>query len=241
MTPEVESKEYANLFRVQLLVQKSNKRVLYMEAGKDFVDVLFSFLMLPIGAAIKLISQGLDEWPAGAISNIFQSVEKLSSSVLNNGSKDILLSPRPASGYCASSLLGIQGVESCAIRYYICSSFDCRETPMMTRKAGERCATCRRFSMTEEIVESPESLAPRLLSEAPAITAGYVKENTTFMITDDMEIYPTSTIKSIVLLNKLKVENMSDLDSIEIAVGITQVKFLESLPEGLPESSALPL
>ncbi len=112
---------------------------------------------------------------------------------------------------------------------------------MMTRKAGERCATCRRFSMTEEIVESPESLAPRLLSEAPAITAGYVKENTTFMITDDMEIYPTSTIKSIVLLNKLKVENMSDLDSIEIAVGITQVKFLESLPEGLPESSALPL
>jgi hypothetical protein len=58
MTPEVESKEYANLFRVQLLVQKSNKRVLYMEAGKDFVDVLFSFLMLPIGAVIKLISQG---------------------------------------------------------------------------------------------------------------------------------------------------------------------------------------
>jgi hypothetical protein len=95
--------------------------------------------------------------------------------------------------------------------------------------------------MTEEIVESPESLAPRLLSEAPAITAGYVKENTTFMITDDMEIYPTSTIKSIVLLNKLKVENMSDLDNIEIAVGITQVKFHESLPEGLPESSALPL
>jgi len=82
--------------------------------------------------------------------------------------------------------------------------------------------------MTEEIVESPESLAPRLLSEAPAITAGYVKENTTFMVTDDLEIYPTSTIKSIVLLNKLKVKNMSDLDSIEIAVGITQVKFHES-------------
>jgi hypothetical protein len=94
--------------------------------------------------------------------------------------------------------------------------------------------------MTKEIVESPESLDPRLLSEAAAIRAGYVKANTTFMITDDMEIYPTSTIKSIVLLNKLKVENMSDLDNIEIEVGITQVKFHESLPEGLPESSALP-
>ncbi len=57
----------------------------------------------------------------------------------------------------------------------------------MTRNAGERCARCC-VSMTEEIVESPEPLVPRLLSEAPAITAGYVKENTTFMITDDLEI-----------------------------------------------------
>jgi hypothetical protein len=95
--------------------------------------------------------------------------------------------------------------------------------------------------MTKEIVESPESLDPRLLSEAAAITAGYVSASTTFIITDDMEIYPTSTVKSIVMLNKLKVENISDLDNIEIAVGITQVKFHESLPEGLPESSALPL
>jgi hypothetical protein len=105
----------------------------------------------------------------------------------------------------------------------------------MTRNAGEYCAKCRSFSMTKEICESPQSRLPRLLSETPAITAGYAKANTTFIITDDMEIYPTSAIKSIVLLNKLEVENMSDLDNIEIAVGITQVKFHESLPEGLPE------
>jgi hypothetical protein len=107
----------------------------------------------------------------------------------------------------------------------------------MTRNVGDYCARCKSLSMTKDIVESPESLAPKLLSEAPAITAGYKN----FMITDDLEIYPTSAIKSIVLLNKLKVENMSDLDNIEIAVSSTQVKFHESLPEGLPESSALPL
>ncbi len=53
------AQQRADLIRVQLLVQKSTKRVLYMEAGKDFVDMLFSFLMLPIGAVIKLISQGM--------------------------------------------------------------------------------------------------------------------------------------------------------------------------------------
>jgi hypothetical protein len=50
----------ADLVRVQLLVEKSTKRVLYMEAGKDFVDLLFSFLMLPTGTVIKLISQGMN-------------------------------------------------------------------------------------------------------------------------------------------------------------------------------------
>ncbi len=74
--------------------------------------------------------------------------------------------------------------------------------------------------MTSAITESQESLSAG---------AGYVKENTTFMITDDMEIYATSTIKSIVLLNKLKVENMSDLHSLEITVGVTQIESHASL------------
>jgi hypothetical protein len=60
MKPKVESKESGKLVRVQLLVQKSNKRVLYMEAGIDFVDVLFSFLMLPTGEFINLMSQGMN-------------------------------------------------------------------------------------------------------------------------------------------------------------------------------------
>jgi hypothetical protein len=50
----------ADLVRVQLLVEKSTKRALYMEAGKDFVDLLFSFLMLPTGTVIKLISQDMN-------------------------------------------------------------------------------------------------------------------------------------------------------------------------------------
>jgi hypothetical protein len=81
--------------------------------------------------------------------------------------------------------------------------------------------------MTTALTESQESLSTEL--ESKPAGAGYVKENTTFMITDDLEIYATSTIKSIMLLNKLKVENMSDLDSLEITVGVTQVESHASL------------
>ncbi|KAH8973776.1 hypothetical protein BDL97_01G064800 [Sphagnum fallax] len=230
------AQQRADLVRVQLLVQKSTKRVLYMEAGKDFVDMLFSFLMLPTGAVIKLISQGLNEWPVGAISNIFKSVDNLNASFMNIGCKDILLSPQPAWGYRASSLLRIQGAESEPTTYYICSNFCKRpgSRTFMTRNLGDLCPKCK-YPITSALTESQEPLSTEL--ESKPAGAGYVKENTTYMITDDMEIYPTSTIKSIVLLNKLKVENMSDLDSLEITVGVTQA--FQLLRASLTTSSAL--
>ena len=47
--------------QVTLLRCKSTGRVLFLEAGKDFVDTLISFLTLPLGTVIKLIlSQGVN-------------------------------------------------------------------------------------------------------------------------------------------------------------------------------------
>jgi hypothetical protein len=36
-------------FKVSVLRCKKTGRVLFLEAGKDFVETLFSFLLLPIG------------------------------------------------------------------------------------------------------------------------------------------------------------------------------------------------
>lgn len=47
--------------QVTLLRCKSTGRVLFLEAGKDFVDTLISFLTLPLGTVIKLmLSQGMN-------------------------------------------------------------------------------------------------------------------------------------------------------------------------------------
>jgi hypothetical protein len=96
----------------------------------------------------------------------------------------------------------------------------------VTRKFADLCPTCK-YPIFTALTDVQESLSTEL--ESKPARAGYVKENTIFMITDDMEIYATSTIKSIVLLNKLKVESMSDLDSLEISGGVTQVESHASL------------
>jgi hypothetical protein len=50
---------------------------------------------------------------------------------------------------------------------------------------------------------------------------GYVKSNSKYFVTDNLEIYPGS--KSLALLQKLNVENMSSLDSIDTRVGTDEV------------------
>jgi hypothetical protein len=54
---------------------------------------------------------------------------------------------------------------------------------------------------------------------------GFVRENITYMVTDNLEVMPSTTIRSIQVLNQLKVATLADLDTTDISVGITQVNF----------------
>ena len=50
---------------------------------------------------------------------------------------------------------------------------------------------------------------------------GYVKSSSKYFVTDNLEVFPSSN--SLALLKKLKVENMSSLDSIDLRVGTDEV------------------
>ncbi|CAI5481994.1 unnamed protein product [Closterium sp. Yama58-4] len=57
-----------------------------------------------------------------------------------------------------------------------------------------------------------------LVDNSSNLSGGFVKETLTFMVTDNLEFYPSSTIKSISLLNTLGVKSMADLESCETTV-----------------------
>ncbi|CAA2995403.1 Hypothetical predicted protein [Olea europaea subsp. europaea] len=42
---------------LKLLIDTKNKRVLFAEAGKDFVDFIFHILAMPLATAIRLLGQ----------------------------------------------------------------------------------------------------------------------------------------------------------------------------------------
>ena len=64
---------------IKLAVDRSCNRVLFADAGSDFVDVLLSFLTLPL-SALQCCASGAPS--PGCLSNLCDSVERLSNSRL---------------------------------------------------------------------------------------------------------------------------------------------------------------
>ena len=82
----------ASKISLKLLVDTKTKTVLFAEAGKEFVDFVFSLLTLPIGAVAKLVSAGTMH---GSVGRLYQSVELIGASFLQPGTdKSDLLQPK---------------------------------------------------------------------------------------------------------------------------------------------------
>ncbi|XP_048420300.1 uncharacterized protein LOC103929820, partial [Pyrus x bretschneideri] len=59
---------------IKLIVSKSKKKVYYAEVGEDFVNLLFSFLTLPLGFVVKQMQHNSLK---GCIDQLYRSVEDL--------------------------------------------------------------------------------------------------------------------------------------------------------------------
>ncbi|CAN1269325.1 hypothetical protein LINPERPRIM_LOCUS13544 [Linum perenne] len=57
---------------LKLLVDKKGNRVLFAEAGKEFVDFLFTLLSFPLGTVIRLLSKNQ---MVGCLGSLYQSIE----------------------------------------------------------------------------------------------------------------------------------------------------------------------
>nr|GFA54128.1 hypothetical protein [Tanacetum cinerariifolium] len=84
---------------VKLLVSKSTKKVICAQVDNYFVEMLFSFLTIPLGAVIRLTSDNLSPT---CIHNVYNSILSISDGnyLKSEGVKDKLLDPKLAFNYC---------------------------------------------------------------------------------------------------------------------------------------------
>ncbi|RWR95485.1 DUF674 domain-containing protein [Cinnamomum micranthum f. kanehirae] len=253
------------LMSVKLLVDKSSHKVLFAEAGKGFVDLLFSLLGLPLGSAIRLLTDksSIDV----SISKLCHSVDNLSEAYIRSGlTKTSLLNlVTPSLSTTSSSSqtppLLLQSSSSDAKtatkRYYTCSTgsnhrqvcrlaFSSGQNPgrlyldpvrwYVSDVKGSACPLCSQAMEYEIGYVAPPSADGKGVGSMEE--KGFVKGGTvTYMVTDDLEVMPMSTISSITLLTKFNVRDVGALEEKVVEVGMEEV--LSLLKASLQSKTAL--
>lgn len=218
-----------------LLINQKIGRVLYAEAGKDFVDLLLSFLLLPTGAIFRLMrEQGTaSSKNVGGISNVYDSVHNLNEAYMTTD-KSILLKPALESSALFNGFPLIEHLTT-PRDFYVCpSANNGRGKHQISTQTGQIC-TCGEEIETQVVLD--KNLSKPSASPNSGSAAGFVKEAVTYIITDDLNILPVSTITCMTLLNRLHVKELSDLKKRTVKVGPDKV--LELLGASLSSKTAL--
>ncbi|KAI0516446.1 hypothetical protein KFK09_009121 [Dendrobium nobile] len=200
---------------LKLLIDVRSNKVLFGEAGKDFVDFLFSLLTLPLGSVIKLLSPAT---MIGSLGKLYQSVENLNEIYLAaNKYKASLLQPK-ASTYVNNHLLLGTETSNVELKYYLCTY--CNRKVATVRNTV--CPNCKCAMVTEvALVAPPGSTSSVSSGNAGEGVGGFVKGVVTYMITDDLEVTPMSAISSITLINRFMKKDV-ELEEKVVAVGMEE-------------------
>ncbi|KAI0489172.1 hypothetical protein KFK09_029014 [Dendrobium nobile] len=165
-------------------VDNAKKRVVLAEASSDFINVLFSFLTLPLGTIVKLLSKNSG---LGSIDNLYDSIEKLEDQYWRTKAcRNMLLSPRNvAEKYCEHLKLNVDG-DNNPREFYYCKMEGCKSHSKyyFSSVRDTICHYC------EEVMDEVELWKKVEIIENDEV---FVKKNNVkYIITDDFHVKPYS-------------------------------------------------
>lgn len=200
--PGPETKE----MRAKLILSKTRNKVVYMECDEDVVDILFSFLALPLGSIIKLLDKNSS---IGHADKLYRSAVDLS---LHGNDcirfKNLIISPKLAPFFgVKKQLLKIE--EEVSVGGYVMGCY--------------ACDSCSRFPCIHGTKEAAlTELNPKSSKNTTESGGGYAKGLVKFMVTDDLNVAPLSSSSVIRIIHERQVR-ISDLVEKEVSIGEAQV------------------
>ncbi|KAK8973807.1 hypothetical protein V6N11_032937 [Hibiscus sabdariffa] len=152
---------------VKIMLRKSDSKILYAEASENFVDLLFSFLTIPLEFVLELLGSK-DDLPVESIFNLFKDLNTFPKKM--NTRRGVL----PPFYSCPNEFPSVRGPPT----YY------CYSVPRLN---GLNCyLTCSNNHISRPL---------RLLDPKPNTTnsSGYVEKNSMYVVTDDLVVKSLSS------------------------------------------------
>lgn len=199
---------------LKVMVHKAKNRVIYAEADSSFVDILFSFMTLPLGTIVKILGKCPDPKveALGSLKNLHQSLTDLHANYLETDEKKhMLLNPRSSSyDICKKLKLNIDNTDPSML--FTCPVCPLGTIPYFSTYITAGCVHCGRV-MTREL-------------EIYTNTGGggvFVSDVTTFIVTEDLRVFPNASGVSIQLLCDSGILDASQIEERSYDFGIEQI------------------
>lgn len=208
----------AGILSLKALVDKESNKVIFVEPDNDFVDVLFSFLTIPMGTIVKLTSKQSVPLQIGCMNNLYESVANIDVQHFETEAcRHMLLCPQnEAESHCRN--LKVKIVDDEPKGYFLCESWHCTffENNLVSHYRGDRCQCGRCMNVSCNLTD-PSSLAEQ--------DGGiFVKKSARLIITDDLHVMPSLSAATSSLLTKLGVMNKdSKIEQLTFKVGVNEV------------------
>lgn len=198
-----------NFVTIKVYSRKTDKMVLYAECREDFIDLLFTFLTVPLEFAWEL---SVDCVNMGCVGNLSRSVKDLSFEKQKEATVSICM--LPCYYNFRAQLLDIVIQEGG-------SEYEC----LVPRNgySSSYCVFSRKIK--KDVLSNGERIVKftQMHSNTTSYAGvGFVKGETNFIVSDDLFITPMSTSSTISLLSKLQM-NISDIDEQVINIGKAEV------------------
>ncbi|CAA2981531.1 Hypothetical predicted protein [Olea europaea subsp. europaea] len=215
--------------QLKLLIDTKSNRVLFAEAGKDFVDFIFHILAMPLATAIRLLGK---QEMVGCLGKLYESVENLNDEyILSN--KEIFLRPNAPNPISSVPLSFLTDKPAQKI-YYSCSQCNQRYSERSFSFSDDPNTPCSMCS--KPMTRNLTYVAPPQKRDV-SNEGGFVKGVVTYMVMDDLVVKPMSAISIIALINKFNVEKLAALQEKEVDFGMNEA--LKLLKASLHTSNVL--
>ncbi|CAN1149770.1 hypothetical protein LINPERHAP2_LOCUS17201 [Linum perenne] len=206
----------ASKVTLKLLIDKRTNRVVYGEAGKDFVDFLFTILSLPLGTATKLLSK--ENKMVGTLGNLYRSIEELSDTYIQpRQRKDRVLNPSVL--YCPARVVHLfsdKGLPA-TMKFYRCSSSCYR----VTDDCYVICPSCK-AQMLNTLLFVDMASTNGVAGDKKGEEGGFVKGAVPYMVMDNLEVKPMLTMSIMALFNKMNIKEVGSIEEKVIELGMAE-------------------
>lgn len=185
---------------VKLMVDKEKNRVVFAESNHEFVDILFSFLTMPLGTVIRVLGKKASS--LGSLANIYDSVASLAPQYLQTEAcKAMLLRPRNAAEVkCEDLAINIDDTESRT--FYTCG--DCSLKKYLYSSVSDARCICGKLMSRVTRWERTDKKAN---GDGVFVKGGFI-----FIISDDLNVTLASTA---VLMSQVKILSIEDGSMLE--------------------------